>query len=145
MHFADHVEVQQDGNGDGAVEGRIVNFEGRRVVHFVGADGFLVQEIGDVLFGLEFHQGGAVVFAHFGQGGAHVAQDFRVVMVLVVLPGRTAAEELAVRQQLLVHLEAASETQLGVVFGRQGTEQGPGLQQPGVGDGVAGVHGALVL
>ena len=104
------------------VEGLIGDEEGRRVVEFVGADRLVVEAVVDVVAGFLFHQGGAVVFAQFGEGWAHVPQDFGVVFVVVV-PGGAAAEELGVGQELLMHLQAAFEPEGGIVLGRHFDER----------------------
>ena len=73
-----------------------------------------MQQIDDVLPGLELHQGGAVVLAQLGEGGAHVPQHGSVVG-LGEEPRRTLAEHLLLGQQLLVYLEADPQAHLRVV------------------------------
>ncbi len=132
VHLAHHVAPQHHGHGNAAVQGLVVDLEGRGIVHLVGADGLVVQQVDDVLAGLELHQGGAVVLAHLRQGGPHVAQHLGLVLGLVVLAGRTAAEQLAPGQELLVHLQAHHEAQLGVTGVVQFPEHREGLQKPGI-------------
>jgi hypothetical protein len=63
---------------------------------------------------LEFHQCGAVILAQFGQGGAHMAEDFRVERI-AVQTGRTAAEEFFGSENLLMDFESGFEADRGVV------------------------------
>ena len=80
----------------------LVDEEGRRVVHLVGADVQMVEEIDDLLLGLELHQRGAVVLAQFAERGPHVAEHFTVV-ALGIEAGGAAAKELVFGEELLMH------------------------------------------
>ena len=73
-----------------------------------------MQQVDDVLLRLELHQCGAVVLAEFGQCRAHVPQH-RPVVLARVEPGRAAAEELALGQQLLMDFQPAHESDCFVV------------------------------
>ena len=75
-----------------------------------------MQQVDDVLPGLELHQRGAVVLAELREGGPHVAQHLAVVRGGVVAR-RAAAEHLRFGEQLLVDLEAADKADLFVVDG----------------------------
>ena len=68
-----------------------------------------------------------------------MTQDFGV-MIVVVLAGWTATEELLAGQELLVHLEAAHEADPGVVGRGHLAEQGQWVEEPRVGDGEFSVH-----
>ena len=98
MHLADDVAAQEQRDGDGAIERYRVDLERRCIVHFVGADSFLIQKVDDVLAGLELHQSRAVVLAHLRERRPHVAQDLGVMLAVVVAARRAAAEELALGQ-----------------------------------------------
>ena len=86
----------------------LVHQERRRIVHLVGADVEMVQEIDDLLLGLELHQRGAVVLAQFAERGPHVAQHFAVVG-LGVEAGGAAAEELMFGEELLMHFQSGDQ------------------------------------
>ena len=98
----------------GNVDRLLVDEEGRRVVHLVGADRFAVHAIDNLLAGLELHERGAVVDPELGEGGTHVPQDGAVVGAGVAA-GWAMAEELSLGEELLVHLESAEEPEFPVV------------------------------
>ncbi len=115
VELAHDIAAEEQGHFEGDVERLLVELEGRRIVHLVGADVLGVELVNDLFVGLEFHEGGAVVLAELGEGRAHMAQHLRVVS-LVVLAGRAAAEQLLTGVELLVDLEAGLEPQPGIVF-----------------------------
>ena len=79
VHLVDDVAPEHQALLDGDVHRLLVDQERRRVVHLVGADVLLVEEVDDVLLGLELHQRGAVVLAQLRERRAHVAQHLAVV------------------------------------------------------------------
>jgi len=81
-----------------------IDEERRRVVHLVGAGVGLVEQIDDVLSGLELHQCRTVVLAELGECRPHVAEDGPVVGFGVEARG-AMAEHLLLGEQLLMHLE----------------------------------------
>jgi len=93
---------------NGHIERDLVDQERRGVIHLVGADVEMVEEIDDLLLGFELHQRGAVVLAEFAEGGAHVAEDFAVVG-LGVEAGGAAAEELVFGEELLMHFQSGDQ------------------------------------
>jgi len=106
---------------DGDIDGFLVDEERGGVVHFIGTGAVPIKAIDDIFFGFEFHERGAVIFAEFGEGGSHVAQDFSIVS-FVGEPDGTAAEEFVSGIELLVDFEAAFETQRfeeAVIFDRE--------------------------
>ncbi len=117
VDFVDDVAAEHQALLDGDVHRVLVDEEGRRVIHLVRADVLLVQQVDDVLPGLELHQRRAVVLAELGQRRAHVAQHLAVVRVGVAAR-RAMAEHLALGEQLLVDFEAGDEADFGVEFGR---------------------------
>ena len=66
MDFVDYLTLQKQRQFYGDVEGIEVHRKGRAVIHLVGADVLAAEEVDDLLFGLELHQGSAVVFTEFG-------------------------------------------------------------------------------
>ena len=79
VDLVDDVHAHREADFDGHVQRRLVHEERRRVVHLVGADVQVVQEIDDLLLRLELHQRGAVVLAQFAERRPHVAQHLAVV------------------------------------------------------------------
>ena len=115
VELADDVGLEQQRHLHGDLQGLAVEQEGRRVVDLVGAGGLVLDAVDHDLAGLELHQRRAVVFAELGKGRPHVADDLGVVIgVVVVAAGRAVAEKLFVGLQLLVHFQAALESQPGV-------------------------------
>ena len=108
MHLVDDVHVHRQADFDGHVHGRLVDQERRRVVHLVGADVLMIEEIDDLLLRFEFHQRGAVVFAQFAERGPHVAEHFAVV-AFGIEAGGAAAKELVFGEELLVHFESGHQ------------------------------------
>ena len=117
MQLADDIGFHLQGDLYGDVQGLAVDGKGRCVIHLIGAGRFVLDTVGDVLFGLEFHQGRTVVFSKFAEGGAHMTQDLSVVVVeTLVYSRRAAAEQLLVGQQLLMNLKTAFEAHFGIAF-----------------------------
>jgi hypothetical protein len=103
VHLIDDVHVHHQAQLDGDVDGFLVDEEGRRIVHLVGADVDPVQEVDDLLLGLELHERGAVILPELGESGPHVPEHL-AVMGGCVDARRAAAEELLPGEELLVHL-----------------------------------------
>ena len=114
VHLVDDVAAEHQALLDRDVHRLLVHREGRRVVHLVRAGVLAVEEVDDVLAGLELHERGAVVDAELRERRPHVAQHGAVVRARVAA-GRAVAEELALGEQLLVDLEPADEADGGVV------------------------------
>ena len=131
VQLVDHLAVVEQADLEGDVQRLLVDHEGRRVVHLVGADGLPFDPVDDLFFGLELHEGRAVVLPELGQGRPHVAEDLGVEL-RAIAAGRAAAEQLLGRQELLMDLEAGLEPDGRVVPGRHVLE---GLEEKIVGDG----------
>ena len=116
VDLVDDVATQHQTLLDGDVDSPWIDQKRWRVVHLVGTDIALVEQIDDVLPGLELHQSRPVVLAQFGQGRSHVTKNSAVVG-LGVEPCRAAAEHLLLGQELLMHLESDSQADLTVVDG----------------------------
>jgi len=99
---------------DGDVHGPPVDHEGGCVIHLVGADVALVEEIDDVLLRLELHQGRTVVLPQLGERGTHMPQHDAVVELCVESRG-TPAEHLLFGEELLVNLQPDSQPYLLVI------------------------------
>ena len=110
VDFADDFTVEQHGDFDRDIDSLLVDRKGRVVVQFVSAGGFLIDAVDDLLLGLGFHQSRAVIFTHFRQGRAHVAQRFRLVF-FGILPRRAAAEKFLLGLNLVVNFQPALESQ----------------------------------
>ena len=135
VELAHELEVIEARHLQGVAHGLLVHGEGRGVVHLVGADAAACQPVDDLLAGLELHQGGAVVLAQLTQRGAHMTQDLGVHARGADASG-AAAEELALRLELLVDLQPAQEAQGVVVGGRHLVERALAEVQGGIGAGV---------
>ena len=72
MHFAHNFQFGGQSDFQSVLQCLGVDGEWGSVVHLIGAGGFVSDAVDDVLAGLELHQRGAVILAHFGKGGAHV-------------------------------------------------------------------------
>ena len=114
VDLVDDVAAQHQTLFDGDVDRLRIDQKRRRVVHLVGADVGRVEEVDDVLAGLELHQCSAVVLAELRQGRSHVTED-RTVVDPGIESCRALAEHLFLGQQLLVNLEADPEPNLVVV------------------------------
>ena len=114
VQFVDRIEIEQVGDLERDPHRLVVDLEGRRVVHLVGAHAATVEQVDDLLARLELHERGAVVLAELAQRGTHVAQHFGVGVVGVVTR-RAPAEEFGRRVELLVDLEPTHESELVVV------------------------------
>ena len=114
VHLVHDVAPQHQALLDRHVHRLLVDQKGGRVVHFVGADVRLVQQVDDVLFGLELHQRRAVVFPQFGERRTHVAQHDAVVRFRVKA-GRAVTEHLPFGHQLLMHLEPCNEAHFRII------------------------------
>ncbi len=116
VQLGHQVQVAELRDLDSTAHRLLVDLEGRRVVHLVGAHRAPLQPVHDLFLGLELHERGAVVLAQLAQGGAHVAQHLRVVH-LHPATGRAATEQLGGGAELLVDLKARHEAHRIVVGG----------------------------
>src|SRR5690606_36725237 len=102
-------------NAYGNLQRLPVNGERGGVINLVGACRFIVNTVSDLLPGPEFHECSAVINSHLTESRSHVTDHLRVkIIVIMVNTGRTTAKELALRPQLLVHLEARFEDRKSV-------------------------------
>ena len=115
VELADDIGLEQQRHLHGDLHRLAVEQEGRRVVDLIGAGGLVLDAVDHDLARLELHQRRAVVLAELGKGRPHVADDLGVVIgVVVVAAGRAMAEKLFFGLQLLMHFQAALESQPGV-------------------------------
>ena len=111
VHFAYHIHLCSEGYTDGYLQGLRVDGERRCIVDLIGAGRLIIETVGYLLAGLELHEGGAVIYSHLAERGPHMAYHLGIIIVVVmVYTSRTAAEELALCLQLLVHLQSRFET-----------------------------------
>jgi len=116
MELIDHDAVVEHGDAQGDVEGLFIEFKRGSIIHLVGADGLAVDPVDDLLFGLELHQGGAIVLAELREGRPHVAEDLRVI-VIAVAARRAAAKELFGGEKLLMDFQPGFKADGGEIFG----------------------------
>jgi hypothetical protein len=114
MNLVDDVATEHQALLDGDIKGLLVNGKRRRIVHLVGADIRLVEQVDDVLLCLELHQRGAVVLAEFRQRRPHVPQ-YRTIMARGIDPGGAVAEEFSLGVELLVDFESDPQSNILVV------------------------------
>lgn len=114
VQFIHQAAVERQCDLYGVIQRGLVNHEGRRIIHLVGADGVMKKLVDDVLLGFLLHEGGSVILAHLGESGAHVADYMSIRGVIAVLGG-AAAEELGGRIELLVYLQPCFEAPGGII------------------------------
>ncbi len=119
VHLAHHIHPCCQGYADGYLQGLRVDGEGRGIVDLIGAGRLVVDAVGNLLARLELHEGGAVVYSHLAERGPHMTYHLGIVIVVVmVYPRRTAAEELAFCLQLLMYLQSRFEAYPLIIFKR---------------------------
>ncbi len=119
MHLSDDIHSCSHRNADGYLKSFPVNGEGRGIINLIGACRFIVNAVGDLLPGSELHERSAVIDPHLTESWPHMTNHLRVkIIVIMVNTGRTTAKELALRPQLLMHLEARFEADPLIIIKR---------------------------